>query len=114
MHAIGLGAAIPHGRVTTGTAIQGVLGISSEGIDFDAPDGQPVKLIVLIVTPEEHEQRHLEVLASLLAMVHNEHLRMRLTAAMDANDAWKVIESEESRGFNYFLEMDSEENGAGT
>ncbi|MCH7958548.1 MAG: PTS sugar transporter subunit IIA [Candidatus Hydrogenedentes bacterium] len=102
--AIGSEAAIPHGKVPTGSSIQGVMAICSEGIDFDAPDGLPVKLIVLIVTPHDHEQRHLEVLASLSSMISHEQVRARLIVALDANDAWEVLESEESRSYNFFLE----------
>jgi fructose PTS system EIIBC or EIIC component len=102
--AIGLGAAIPHGRLESGPGIQGVLGISREGVPFDAPDGDPVRLIMLIVTPKEHEQRHLEVIASLAAMVSDDAIRERLIAAIDANDAWEVIEGEETRNYNYFIE----------
>lgn len=109
--AVGYGTAIPHGRVDSGHAIQGVLGIFPDGVEFEAPDGLPVQLIALIVTPVEHEQRHLEVLASLTSMISNERIRTRLIAAVDANDAWEVIESKESRSYNYFLESDGEENG---
>jgi Kef-type K+ transport system membrane component KefB/mannitol/fructose-specific phosphotransferase system IIA component (Ntr-type) len=108
--AIGRGAAIPHGLIDSGTAIQGVLGILKEGVDFDAYDKLPIKLIVLIVTPKDHEKRHLEVLSSLSGMISNEQIRTRLLTALDANDAWEVIESEESRNFNYFLDTE-EENG---
>lgn len=85
--------------------------ICPDGVDFDAPDGLPVKLIVLIVTPEEHEKHHIEVLASLSAMISDTHVSARLMAAEDPNEAWEVIESRESRPYNYFLEDD--ENGQG-
>ena len=35
----------------------------------------------------------------------------RLMAAIDANDAWEVIEDEESRSFNYFLDMGDADEG---
>jgi Kef-type K+ transport system membrane component KefB len=104
--AIGHGAALPHGRVDEGATIQGVLGIFPEGVDFDAPDGAPVRLVALIVTPHEHEKMHLEVLAALTTMIYDDRVRLRLIAAVNANDAWEIIEDEESRGYNYFLEDD--------
>lgn len=107
--AVGMGAAIPHGRIESGNSIRGVLGICREGIDFGAPDGKPVRLIMLIVTPRDHEKRHLEVMAGLAGMIQNEVVRERLVAAIDANDAWEIIEDEEARGYNYFLEGDEEE-----
>lgn len=109
--AIGLGAAIPHGRVGSGSAVGGVLAISYDGIDFDAPDGQPVKIIMLIVTPRDHEKRHLEVLASLMRMLSNHAFRDRLAAAISPEDAWEIVESLESRTYNYFLESDEDEDG---
>ena len=108
--AIGRGAALPHGHVEEGSAIRGVLGICPDGVDFDAPDGEPVRLIVLIVTPREHEQRHLEVLASLNTMLADPVARTRLVAAPNANEAWEVLESEETRDYNYFLEMEEGES----
>ena len=68
---------------------------------------------MLIVTPKEHEQRHLEVLAGMSSMMSNAQIRTRLISAIDANDAWEVVESKESRTFNYFLEMGDEENENG-
>jgi mannitol/fructose-specific phosphotransferase system IIA component (Ntr-type) len=101
---MGEGIAIPHGRIKEGRDIQGVIGICRQGIDFDAPDGKPVRLIMLIVTPEDRADMHLKVMGSLSAMVSNEKIRNRLIAAISPEDAMEVIESEEARGFNYFLE----------
>lgn len=108
--AIGQGAAIPHGRIESGAAVRGVLGICRDGVDFDAPDGDPVRLAMLIVTHKEHNKRHLEVMAGLASLLSNDLIRERLMAAVDANDAWEIIEYEEARDFNYFLE-ESEERG---
>lgn len=102
--AIGLGCAIPHGAISNGPAIEGVMGISAEGVDWGAPDGHKVHLIVLIATPTDHRQAHLKVLASVAAMARDEVIRSRLTTARDANEAWEIIESEETPNYNYFLE----------
>lgn len=110
--AVGRGVAIPHGRTDHGDTIQGVLAIAKDGIEFDAPDGQPVRIMMLIVTPKEHEQRHLEVMASLMSMVRDDAIRTRLLSALDPNDAWEIIETEEARNYNYFL--GEGENGANT
>ncbi len=102
--AMGHGIAIPHGRIEKGPAIQGVMGICRDGVDFGAPDGEPVKLIMLIVTPEEQKHLHLKVLASLSAMVRDPAVRRRLIAAISPEDAMEIIESKEVRGYNYFLD----------
>ena len=102
--ALGHGIAIPHGRIKKGPAIQGVMAICRDGVDFDAADGDPVKLLMLIVTPDEHKDMHLKVLSSLSSMVSDEAIRNRIIAAISPEDAMEVIESEEARGYNYFLE----------
>jgi PTS system fructose-specific IIC component len=102
--ALGEGVAIPHGRLDGGPGIQGALGVCRAGVDWGAPDGKPVQIIVLIATPKDHEAKHLEVLASLAAIMSDEAIRSRLIAAVNANDAWEIIEAEETRNYNYFIE----------
>ncbi|MDF7806802.1 PTS sugar transporter subunit IIA [Pontiellaceae bacterium B12219] len=103
--AMGHGIAIPHGHIEKGVAIQGVMAIIREGIDFDAPDNEPVKLIMLIVTPKDKKDLHLKVLSSLSSMISDAAIRDRLMAAISPEDAMEVIESKEARDYNYFLEQ---------
>lgn len=102
--AIGLGCAIPHGEIPEGPAIQGVMGICHDGIDWGAPDGQPAQIIVMIITPREHRAAHLKVLAAVGAMARNEVIRTKLVTANNANEAWEILEGEETPNYNYFLE----------
>jgi mannitol/fructose-specific phosphotransferase system IIA component (Ntr-type)/NhaP-type Na+/H+ or K+/H+ antiporter len=102
--AMGRGIAIPHGHIEKGPAIQGVMAICREGMEFDSPDGDPVKLIMLIVTPKDKKDMHLKVLSSLSSMVSDEAIRTRLMAAISPEDAMEVIESKEARDYNYFLD----------
>ena len=102
--AVGRGAAIPHGRIHEGVGIRGVLALCRKGIEWNAPDGQPVQIVMLVVTPKGYEKEHLEVMASLAQMISEPAIRTRLLAAVDPNDAWEIIESEDTRNYNYFLE----------
>lgn len=104
--AIGHGAAIPHGRVKKGRRISGVMGICHDGVDFGAYDHEPVKILMLVVTPKGMENEHLEVMASLAMMVRDAQIRERLVAALSPYDAWEVIESQDARSYNQFLEED--------
>jgi mannitol/fructose-specific phosphotransferase system IIA component (Ntr-type) len=51
--------AIPHARVNGLTRPLVVVGKSEEGIDFDARDGKPAKLIILILTGDNQSQHDL-------------------------------------------------------
>jgi PTS system nitrogen regulatory IIA component len=62
---LGHGVAIPHGRMPQiGSALGAALTLKS-GVDFDAPDSEPVDLIVGLVVPEESTDEHLHILANL-------------------------------------------------
>jgi mannitol/fructose-specific phosphotransferase system IIA component (Ntr-type) len=62
---IGNGVALPHARVAGLDDVWVVVGISSRGIDFDAPDGKPANLIFLILTPEEDPGAQLDIAAEI-------------------------------------------------
>ncbi len=106
---IGKGVAIPHGKIESGDEIRGVLGILAEPVDWGSLDGAPVRLIMLVVTPKGQEHLHLEVLQCLAAMSSDERVRTQLFQATDANEAWEIIEHEETPNYNYFLEDEDAE-----
>lgn len=62
---LGHGVAIPHGRMPEVTAAAGAAVTLQSGVDFDAPDGQPVDLVVGLIVPEESTEEHLHILARL-------------------------------------------------
>jgi len=62
---LGHGVAIPHGRLPqVKTALGAVLTLQS-GVDFDAPDGEPVDLVVGLIVPAESTDEHLHILANI-------------------------------------------------
>lgn len=102
---LGAGLAIPHGILPEKTRIVGVMGLSREGLPFEAPDGKPVHCMVLLGTPPDLRDRHLQVLASLVRVVGREGpLRQALFAAVTPAHAYEILHGEESDDFNYFLE----------
>jgi PTS system nitrogen regulatory IIA component len=62
---IGHGVAIPHGRLPGVNKAIGALITLHEGIDYDAPDQQPVDLLFALIVPEESTEEHLQILATL-------------------------------------------------
>lgn len=102
--AIGEGVALPHARVPAGPEITGVMGICPSGIDFGAPDGEPVHVIIMIATPEEDEERHLEVMAAIMRMISDTEIRARLFMARNPEEAFEAIEIQPQLDYNYFLE----------
>ncbi len=75
------GVAIPHGRSAGLRGIYLAAGIAAEGVDFQAMDGQPCRIIFLIVSETEQKGPHLQLLATLANTLRNEARREALLAS---------------------------------
>jgi Kef-type K+ transport system membrane component KefB/mannitol/fructose-specific phosphotransferase system IIA component (Ntr-type) len=65
--ATGMGSriAVPHARLIGLKAPVVAVGISREGVDFDAPDGEPARLIFVVLTPQHDDGAQVEILADI-------------------------------------------------
>jgi len=89
--ALGQGTAIPHGRIRGLRDAVGALVRTREPIPFDAPDGQPVNLIFVLLVPERATDQHLQILSELAQMFSDKAFRARLLACPDAAAAHRLI-----------------------
>jgi fructose-specific phosphotransferase system IIA component len=94
--ALGHDVAIPHARTDQCSDILVAVGRSREGIDFEAKDGNPVRLIFLIGTPKQMVTDYLRVVGTLARLLRQDDLRQRLLDAPDAATFIKIIETAES------------------
>lgn len=81
---LGYGIAIPHGRIKHLKDTACAFLRLSTPIDFDAPDGQPVDLVFVLLAPAAATEVHLQILGELAAMFSDEAFRRQLRAAPDA------------------------------
>ncbi len=81
---LGYGVAIPHGRIAKLRDATAAFVRTSHPIPFDAPDGQPVQLIFVLLVPERATDLHLQILGELAQMFSEQQFRNRLTACEDA------------------------------
>ncbi len=85
---IGHGVAIPHGRMPDLSAPMLALARHQDGVNFEAIDGQPVHIVVLLLVPDSEDRQHLELLAKLARSLQNSHTR---EAIMQADSIESVI-----------------------
>jgi glucosyl-3-phosphoglycerate synthase len=78
---IGLGLAIPHGMTDTVREPTVCIGISRSGVEFESLDGEPVKLMVLVLCPPSERTKYLGTLASLSRLLADGYLSRALLAA---------------------------------
>jgi mannitol/fructose-specific phosphotransferase system IIA component (Ntr-type) len=88
--AIGDGLAVPHGRTNALDGIRMAAGIVEGVEDYSAPDGVPVRVCFLVVTPEADAAMHLKVLGRLARLMRNDALREALLSAADT-DAFRAV-----------------------
>ena len=69
--ALGDGIAIPHCRISGCSEAMGTLLTLEEPIDFDAPDGNPVDILFVLLVPAEAHQEHLTILGGLAQLLSN-------------------------------------------
>jgi PTS system nitrogen regulatory IIA component len=80
---LGQGVAIPHGRVKGLRDAAAAFFKVQSPIPFDAPDGQPVNLIFVLLVPERATDLHLQILGELAQMFSDKDFREQL---LDSND----------------------------
>lgn len=88
---LGQGIAIPHGRIKGLKEAVGALVRLAHAIPFDAPDGQPVNLVFVLLVPERATDLHLQILSELAQMFSDRALRERLLQEPNAAEIHKLI-----------------------
>lgn len=81
---LGHGVAIPHGRIAKLREATAAFVKTSHPIPFDAPDGEPVNLIFVLLVPERATDLHLQILGELAQMFSDPQFRNRLQECEDA------------------------------
>ena len=94
--ALGHDVAIPHARTDQCNDIVIAVGRSFAGVDFEAKDGQPVRLIFLIGTPKQMVTDYLRVVGNLARLLRQDEVRQRLIEAPNPAAFIKIIEEAES------------------
>jgi PTS system nitrogen regulatory IIA component len=88
---LGHGVAIPHGRIKgLKNPLAAVFQLASP-IGFDAPDEQPVSLLIFLLVPEASTQKHLEILSEIAEMLADSSVRERLKKSQDASMLFEAI-----------------------
>jgi mannitol/fructose-specific phosphotransferase system IIA component (Ntr-type) len=90
----GLGdeVAIPHAPVDGLSRPVVALGLSDSGIDFDAPDGRPARIVFLLLLPPKAYEKEVRVLAALARSVFDAAARDALLGAKTLEEAVKCLD----------------------
>ena len=88
---IGSGVAIPHGRYDGVDELRAAVAVCPLGVDFDAVDSLPVRILVGIVGPRSMPQKHLAALAGVSRVLRDDQKREALFKAADDAEAYRAL-----------------------
>ncbi len=97
--AIGEGIAIPHAKSAAVRRPSLAAMTVPDGVDYEAPDNKPSRLLFMIAAPKDGGDVHLEVLSRLMTMLMDEGFRQRLMDASDKAEFLKVIDDMEKEKY---------------
>jgi PTS system nitrogen regulatory IIA component len=80
---LGHGVAIPHGRIKGLKSPMAAVFQLAQAIGFDAPDEQPVSLLIFLLVPEAATQKHLEILSEIAELLSDAALREKIKTSPD-------------------------------
>ena len=89
--ALGEGVAVPHCRMASVKAPRAALLRTTEAIDFDAPDGQPVFLFCALIVHTDATDEHLTIFANLVTTLNDVAARTSLLNAPTADAVLTIL-----------------------
>ncbi len=88
---VGVGIAIPHGKLADLKRLHGLFARLSRPIDFDAIDDQPVDLIFLLLAPESAGADHLKALARISRLLRDKAVCEKLRGSDSAEAIYALL-----------------------
>lgn len=87
----GKGVAVPHVKHEKITEMVATIGVSANGVDFNALDKAPVYSVVLLLSPMDSPDEHLQAMENIFRNLQNDTFRRFLRQATTADDIAELI-----------------------
>ncbi|KRT53727.1 PTS IIA-like nitrogen regulatory protein PtsN [endosymbiont of Ridgeia piscesae] len=89
---LGRGIALPHARMAQIKRAVGAFIQTTQGVDFDAIDNQPVDLAFAMLVPEEATEEHLQLLSKLASLFGDKAFCDRLRQCRSPAEVIELIQ----------------------
>ena len=90
------GVALPHATVDVLEEPAVAVALSRAGVPFESTDGNPARILILLVIPRRGIQKHVRTLAAIARLVESAAMRDALCGATSAEQVLEIIRREES------------------
>jgi mannitol/fructose-specific phosphotransferase system IIA component (Ntr-type) len=89
---IGLGLAVPHVRFKGITSPVVLAGVQSEGIaDYETLDGEPVKIVIMIIVGENQHKEHIRLLSMIVGKLKDPKMKESLLKAQSGDEIYNIL-----------------------
>ena len=93
---IGEGLAIPHGKCAALPGLVLAIGKPAQPIEFGSIDKKPVQLVILLVSPPEKKDEHIQALGKISKIMTSSEFRQRAYAATTAAELHALFRDAET------------------
>ena len=93
----GKGVAVPHVKHDDATRMAAAVGVSQSGVDFNALDKQPVYSFILLLSPAEKPDEHLQAMETIFKNLSQDTFRRFLRQATSTEDVLTLLEETDSQ-----------------
>lgn len=90
---IGNGVAIPHCSTSKVSSIITVMALTPKGLNFEAIDNEPVKIVILLIVPKDKLTQHIKTLANIAKMMSDAGLREKLLEQKTSDSILKTLKN---------------------
>lgn len=87
----GRGVAVPHVKHRSITRIRAAVGLAPRGIDFSALDRQPVYSVILLLSPEDQPEEHLQAMEVIFKNLSKDTFRRMLRQSGTSQEVWDLL-----------------------
>jgi PTS system fructose-specific IIA component len=92
---VGKGLALPHAKTHAVSGTMAALVVTRSPIPWDAIDGEPVRLVFLLVGVPDAKSEHVKILSRISRIMNRDAVRTQLTEATTAEELLKTLRNAE-------------------
>ena len=89
---IGRGVAIPHTKHNSVERLIGTVAVSQRGVAFESLDGEPVHVLVLLISPQDRPGDHLRALENVSRCLRDDAFVRALRAATTKEEICRLLD----------------------
>ena len=93
----GKGIAVPHVKHEKIKQMHAAIGVSQQGVEFNALDRAPVYCVFLLLSPKDKPDEHLQAMESIFSHLQNDTFRSFLRQAATTEDMIDLIQDADAQ-----------------